>query len=107
MSKTKIIGKPIRHFERCRTSSNEENFVVKHVNRTEYRKRDVYNPSLGRMISTGAIETIDRHEEMKNYRPNDFSMENLISIGAVSTLQTVKLQGSSDQFVTDVLSQLE
>lgn len=58
-------------------------------------KRHVLEQSLDNdvVINTMSFKTIDRRDEMKPYNVSDFSLHNLIAIGA--PLNDVKMQGSS------------
>lgn len=58
-------------------------------------ERNVLHQSIDNdvVINTTSVKTVDRREEMKPYKVSDFSLHNLIAIGA--PLNDVKMQGSA------------
>lgn len=74
--------KPISHFDRLHNMSNSHCYVP--IDRLENKRlvtKTEYDENLKRMVQRSEFQTIDRHEEMKNYRTFDFALENLMAVG--------------------------
>ena len=86
--------KVVRHCERmqCVDTINECHFEHKPLKVLVTTSN--LDEDTGRMISKTELRTVDRKEEMKNYRVQDFCLENLLAIGA--PLTPVQLEGSRD-----------
>lgn len=76
----KVQCVPNSHFKRSHTPTD-----VVPVERQSYRREcrvKSLSPVTGRMTLKIEYKTVDRYDEMKDYRCSDFSLENLVAINA-------------------------
>lgn len=92
MSEEKI--KPIAFYDR--------NHNRRYIHKTDYDEREhrvlsfteTLNEKTGTVSKKSSYRTVNRYEEMKNYKISDFSIENLTAIGA--KLQTTQLKADTN-----------
>lgn len=99
----KTITKPLSHYEilhtPCKIKIDIEIPPVTRLARVE-----VVNENTGRVYHKLKKVTTTRADEMRPYKVSDFSLDNLISIGA--SLQNVHLVSSPYSAVTDMVRTL-
>ena len=83
----------ISHFDACYNSDYTPSYDVDKINDKRMVHTEELDVSTQRVIKRTELQSIDRVEEMKNYRCSDFYLENLISCGV--DLKPCKLLGSS------------
>ena len=86
----------ISHFDACYNDDYTPSYDVDKVNDRRMVHTEELDIATQRVIKRTEMQSINRVEEMKNYRCSDFCLENLLSCGV--ELKPCKLSGSS--FVT-------
>lgn len=96
--------KCISQFKRLNTSISKPEPLAPFVTRRNVRVQVVDENT--RSVKTKVeLKTIDRAEEMRPYRVSDFSLDNLIAVGAKMT--PAVLTASPHKSVTDMAATLE
>ena len=93
------MDKPISHFERCRTRCQCD-VVLPHRPIVRQVRTQIFDERSKTFVTKVEMKTIDRTEEMKPYKVSDFSLNNLIAVGA--KLDPTRLDASPLKAVADM-----
>lgn len=79
---------------------------VQRVERTRLQTTQSFDELTERVVAKSEYVKVDRVAEMKRYKVSDFSLENLISVGAINSLKSVSMSKDSIDLVSDLTASM-
>lgn len=91
----KYTCKPVTHYEQMHNPNLKRKVKIERLERSVLTKEKVLDEDTGRVFYRSSYVLKDNNKELSKYRVSDFSLENLISIGAVENLRKVHLNNGN------------